>query len=79
MKIKDLERLELKKKIMNHKAKELFERARKICEKRDNYQSWSKWEKFWYCIPLEEIKNVQMELLEKEVEEYLKEKLKCQK
>ncbi len=70
MKIEELEYMEMRKRILKLKAQELFEEATKIWEKKVNYSKWSWWKKFWfvdvYCI---KIKEIQMDLLEREVRE----------
>ncbi len=77
MKIEELERLELREKILSHKSEELFEVAAKIWEKKNGFDRWSKWKKFFHGRyggkVFYEIKEIQMELLDKEVEECVKE------
>lgn len=83
--MKDLEFLEVGQRILEYKASELFEEATRIWKEKINFNSWSKWKKFWFNPHVtmsffslkknesyfSEIKKIQMELLDKEVEEAL--------
>jgi len=75
MKKENIERYEIKKKILEIKGEELFEKAKEIWKEKVGFDKWSKWKRFWFNSSREpyfsEIKNIQMELLNKETEEAL--------
>lgn len=71
MKYKDLEHEELKKRIINIKGEELFQRADKLFRESDEWRSLSKF-KQWMMSPDEElskIKKIYSRLLDEEIKE----------
>ncbi len=78
MKIEELERKELRGRIMNVKYRELHEKAKNIWADKVGMENWSTLKCLWFIIfeggfnridCAMEVKNIQMRLLEKEVEE----------
>ena len=78
MDIKELEKQELRERIFKQMSEEFWDKAEEIYKKEVGFDSWGKFKKFFqtplisnnYHMP--KIKDIQMELLEKELNDTLR-------